>query len=66
MRQDFESGVFGTEKDGSFKSSVSQISKSLRDEDFLFSLEEKEAGIAKTMASQMAISGLPQPVFCCF
>jgi prophage maintenance system killer protein len=43
MRSDFESGVFGKEKDGSFKSAVSQISKGFGEEDFYPTLEEKAA-----------------------
>lgn len=43
MRSDFESGVFGKEKDKSFESAVSQISKGFDDEDFYPTLEEKAA-----------------------
>ncbi|WP_192348814.1 RhuM family protein [Algoriphagus sp. Y33] len=43
MRSEFESGVFGKEKDGSFESAVSQISKGLGEEDFYPTLEEKAA-----------------------
>ncbi|MEB2776333.1 RhuM family protein [Algoriphagus sp. D3-2-R+10] len=43
MRSDFESGVFGKEKDGSFESAVSQISKGFGKEDFYPTLEEKAA-----------------------
>ena len=43
MRSDFESGVFGKEKDESFESAVSQISKGFDDEDFYPTLEEKAA-----------------------
>ncbi|MEB2786373.1 RhuM family protein [Algoriphagus persicinus] len=43
MRSDFESGVFGKEKDGSFESAVAQISKGFGDEDFYPTLEEKAA-----------------------
>lgn len=43
MKQDFESGVFGKEKDGSFQSAVSQIGKGFGEEDFYPSLEEKAA-----------------------
>ncbi len=43
MRSDFESGVFGKEKDGSFESAVSQISKGFGEEDFYPTLEEKAA-----------------------
>lgn len=43
MRSDFESGVFGKEKDGSFESAVSQISKGFGEEDFHPTLEEKAA-----------------------
>jgi len=43
MRSDFESGVFGREKDRSFESSVAQISKGFGEEDFYPTLEEKAA-----------------------
>ncbi len=43
MRSDFESSVFGKEKDDSFKSSIAQISKGFGDVDFYPSIEEKAA-----------------------
>ncbi|MEB2776482.1 RhuM family protein [Algoriphagus sp. D3-2-R+10] len=43
MRSDFESSVFGKEKDGSFESAIVQISKGFGDEDFYPTLEEKAA-----------------------
>jgi prophage maintenance system killer protein len=43
MRSEFESGVFGREKDGSFESAVAQISKGFGEEDFYPTLEEKAA-----------------------
>ncbi|MDR7131677.1 prophage maintenance system killer protein [Algoriphagus sp. 4150] len=43
MKSDFESGVFGKEKDGSFESAVAQISKGFGEEDFYPTLEEKAA-----------------------
>lgn len=43
MRSDFESDVFGKEKDGSFESSIAQISKGFGEEDFYPTLEEKAA-----------------------
>jgi hypothetical protein len=43
MRGDFESSVFGKEKDDSFHSSVAQISKGFGDVDFYPSIEEKAA-----------------------
>jgi prophage maintenance system killer protein len=43
MKSDFESGVFGKEKDGSFESAIGQISKGFGDEDFYPTLEEKAA-----------------------
>lgn len=43
MKSDFESGVFGKEKDGSFESAVTQISKGFGEEDFYPTLEEKAA-----------------------
>ncbi|QEC53446.1 Fic/DOC family protein [Anseongella ginsenosidimutans] len=41
MRADFESAVFGKERDGSFQSAVAQISKGFGNEDFYPSIEEK-------------------------
>lgn len=43
MKADFDSAVFGKEKDGSFQSAVAQISKGFADEDFYPSIEEKAA-----------------------
>lgn len=43
MKADFDSAVFGKEKDGSFQSAVAQISKGFGDEDFYPSIEEKAA-----------------------
>ncbi|WP_439558120.1 RhuM family protein [Dyadobacter sp.] len=43
MRQDFNSSVFGKEKDDSFRSSVAQISKGFGEVDFYPSIEEKAA-----------------------
>ena len=43
MRADFNSDVFGKEKDDSFPGSISQISKGFGDVDFYPSLEEKAA-----------------------
>ena len=43
MKADFDSDVFGKEKDESFPSSVAQISKGFGDVDFYPSLEEKAA-----------------------
>jgi len=43
MRSEFESGVFGKEKDGSFESAISQIGKGFDEEDFYPTLEEKAA-----------------------
>lgn len=43
MRMDFDSSVFGKEKDDSFKSSIAQISKGFADTDFYPSIEEKAA-----------------------
>ena len=41
MVQDFESDVFGIEKDGGFKSAIAQIEKGFDNQDFYPSLEEK-------------------------
>src|SRR5690554_8173860 len=43
MKQDFESGIFGKEKDGGFQSAILQIGKGFGEEDFYPSLEEKAA-----------------------
>ena len=43
MRSEYESAVFGKEKDGSFLSAVSQIGKGFGEEDFYPTLEEKAA-----------------------
>lgn len=43
MKAEFDSDVFGKEKDENFKSSVTQISKGMGDEDFYPSIEEKAA-----------------------
>lgn len=43
MKAEFDSDVFGKEKDGNFKSSVAQISKGMGDDDFYPSIEEKAA-----------------------
>lgn len=43
MRREFETVVFGKEKDGSFESSISQIAKGFGDVDLYPSIEEKAA-----------------------
>lgn len=43
MKSEFESGVFGKEKDGSFESAIAQIGKGFGEEDFYPTLEEKAA-----------------------
>lgn len=43
MRRDFDSDIFGKEKDDSFQGSVAQISKGFGDIDFYPSIEEKAA-----------------------
>src|SRR5690554_4524340 len=43
MRADFDSAIFGKEKDGSFQSAIAQISKGFGEEDFYPSIEEKVA-----------------------
>ncbi len=43
MKADFDSGIFGKEKDEGFQSSVVQISKGFGEEDFYPTLEEKAA-----------------------
>ncbi|AWW30183.1 virulence RhuM family protein [Echinicola marina] len=41
MKADFDSSIFGKEKDASFQSAVAQIAKGFGDEDFYPTLEEK-------------------------
>ena len=41
MLQDFDSDIFGIEKDGGFKSAIAQIEKGFDNQDFYPSLEEK-------------------------
>jgi len=43
MRKEFDSAVFGREKDQNFQSSIAQIGKGIGEEDFYPSLEEKAA-----------------------
>lgn len=43
MKADFDSAIFGKEKDGSFRSAVAQISKGFGEDDFYPSVEEKAA-----------------------
>lgn len=43
MRADFDSAIFGKEKDDSFQSSIAQISKGFYEVDFYPSIEEKAA-----------------------
>ena len=43
MKADFDSAVFGKEKDDSFKSAIAQIGKGFAEEDFYPSIEEKAA-----------------------
>lgn len=43
MKADFDSAVFGKEKDESFQSAIAQIGKGFADEDFYPSVEEKAA-----------------------
>lgn len=70
MKSDFESGVFGKEKDGSFESAVSQISKGFGKEDFYPTLEEKAATLLylmlRIMVSWMGTRELLQLAFFSF
>ena len=43
MRSEFDSDIFGKEKDQSFQSSIAQITKGFEDDDFYPTLEEKAA-----------------------
>ena len=43
MRREFDSGVFGQEKDGGFKSALGQIRQAFNNKDLYASVEEKAA-----------------------
>jgi len=45
MKVDFDSALFGKEKDASFQSAIGQISKGFMEEDFYPSIEEKAAAL---------------------
>ena len=70
LKKDFESEVFGKEKDGSFQSAISQIAKGFGEEDFYPSLEEKAATLLYLIVKNHGfVDGnklISQPVSCCF
>lgn len=67
MKSDFKSGVFGKEKDGSFESAISQISKGFDDEDFYPSLEEKAATLLYLIVKNHAfVDGNKRIAAACF
>lgn len=67
MRDDFDSGVFGKEKDGGFQSAVSQISKGFGDEDFYPSIEEKAATLLYLIVKNHAfVDGNKRIAAACF
>lgn len=67
MKSDFESGVFGKEKDGSFESAVSQISKGFDEEDFYPTLEEKAATLLYLIVKNHAfVDGNKRIAAACF
>ncbi len=67
MKSDFESGVFGREKDGSFESAVSQISKGFGEEDFYPTLEEKAATLLYLIVKNHAfVDGNKRIAAACF
>jgi len=56
MRSDFESAVFGKEKDRSFESAVAQIGKGFGEEDFYSTLEEKAATLLYLIVKNLRTS----------
>ena len=67
MKSDFESGVFGKEKDGSFESAVSQISKGYGEKDFYPTLEEKAATLLYLIVKNHAfVDGNKRIAAACF
>lgn len=57
MREDFDSGVFGKEKNGGFQSAVNQISKGFGDKDFYPTLEEKATTLLYLFVRKLHIFG---------
>lgn len=70
MRLDFNSDIFGKEKDGGFDSSINLIRQSFNDHEIYPTIEEKAAMllylIVKIMHLLMGINELQQHVFCYF
>lgn len=67
MLADFESDVFGKEKDKSFESAIAQIGKGFGDEDFYPSLEEKAATLLYLIVKNHAfVDGNKRIAAACF
>ena len=67
MRDDFDSGVFGREKDAGFHSAVGQISKGFGDGDFNPSIEEKAATLLYLVVKNHAfVDGNKRIAAACF
>lgn len=67
MRSDFQSEIFGFEKDASFKSAIVQISKGFGENDFYSSIEEKAATLLYLIVKNHAfIDGNKRIAAACF
>lgn len=67
MRNEFDSGVFGKEKDGGFYSAVAQIRQGFGDEDFYPTLEEKAATLLYLVVKNHAfVDGNKRIAAACF
>ena len=67
MREQFNSKIFGKEKDGGFKSAIEQIKKGFNDKDFYPSTEEKAANLLYLIVKNHAfIDGNKRIAAACF
>lgn len=67
MRNEFDSGVFGKEKDEGFQSAIAQISKGFGNEDFYPSIEEKAATLLYLIVKNHAfVDGNKRIAAACF
>lgn len=67
MRDEFNSEVFGKEKDGGFKSATEQIKKGFNDTDFYTSIEEKAANLLYLIVKNHAfVDGNKRIAAACF
>lgn len=67
MKSDFPSGIFGQEKDESFKSAIGQIYQSFEDQDLYPSLEEKAATLLYLIVKNHAfVDGNKRIAAACF